>query len=134
MFLSVQVDEKMQVLTKEGGELVPNLYCIGDANGKLMLAHAASAHGVRCATRYTFIGCISIFTAGFDCSRWGCPTRHIHIYIYISAYIYIYTKYTYFYPLCCVCDASPACMDWLVRFFFVVLDGAFFPPGVRRKA
>lgn len=42
----VQVDEKMQVLTKEGGELVPNLYCIGDANGKLMLAHAASAHGV----------------------------------------------------------------------------------------
>ena len=49
----VQVDEKMQVLTKEGGEVVPNLYCIGDANGKLMLAHAASAHGVRCATRYS---------------------------------------------------------------------------------
>ncbi|CAM9216820.1 unnamed protein product [Pylaiella littoralis] len=42
----VQVDGKMQVLTKEGGEVVPNLYCIGDANGKLMLAHAASAHGV----------------------------------------------------------------------------------------
>ncbi|CAM9093759.1 unnamed protein product [Laminaria digitata] len=42
----VQVDEKMQVLTKEGGDVVPNLYCIGDANGKLMLAHAASAHGV----------------------------------------------------------------------------------------
>eukprot|EP00904_Undaria_pinnatifida_P013604 jgi/Undpi1/9374/HiC_scaffold_26.g11832.m1 len=40
------VDGKMQVLTKEGGEVVPNLYCIGDANGKLMLAHAASAHGV----------------------------------------------------------------------------------------
>lgn len=38
----------MQVLTKEGGDVVPNLYCIGDANGKLMLAHAASAHGVRC--------------------------------------------------------------------------------------
>lgn len=51
-FVSNQVDEKMQVLTKEGGEVVPNLYCIGDANGKLMLAHAASAHGVRCATRY----------------------------------------------------------------------------------
>lgn len=33
----------MRVLTKEGGEVVPNLYCIGDANGKLMLAHAASA-------------------------------------------------------------------------------------------
>ena len=44
----VQVDEKMHVLTKEGGDVVPNLYCIGDANGKLMLAHAASAHGVRC--------------------------------------------------------------------------------------
>ncbi|CAM9740264.1 unnamed protein product [Ectocarpus sp. 4 AP-2014] len=42
----VQVDGKMQVLTKEGGDVVPNLYCIGDANGKLMLAHAASAHGV----------------------------------------------------------------------------------------
>lgn len=43
----VQVDDKMQVLIKEGGDVVPNLYCIGDANGKLMLAHAASAHGVR---------------------------------------------------------------------------------------
>ncbi|CAM9902840.1 unnamed protein product [Scytosiphon promiscuus] len=42
----VQVDGKMQVLTKEGGDVVPNLYCIGDANGKLMLAHAASAHGI----------------------------------------------------------------------------------------
>ncbi|CAN0360979.1 unnamed protein product [Ectocarpus sp. 6 AP-2014] len=42
----VQVDGKMQVLNKEGGDVVPNLYCIGDANGKLMLAHAASAHGV----------------------------------------------------------------------------------------
>ncbi|CAM9601721.1 unnamed protein product [Discosporangium mesarthrocarpum] len=42
----VQVDEQMRVLDKPGGEVVPNLYCIGDANGKLMLAHAASAHGV----------------------------------------------------------------------------------------
>ena len=25
---------------------VPNLFCIGDANGKLMLAHAASAQGI----------------------------------------------------------------------------------------
>ncbi|CAN0430160.1 unnamed protein product [Ascophyllum nodosum] len=41
------VNDKMEVLTKEGGDVVPNLYCIGDANGKLMLAHAASAHGVR---------------------------------------------------------------------------------------
>jgi pyruvate/2-oxoglutarate dehydrogenase complex dihydrolipoamide dehydrogenase (E3) component len=35
-----------QVLTKTDGEVVPNVYCIGDANGKMMLAHAASAHGV----------------------------------------------------------------------------------------
>merc|ERR1712099_36529 len=43
----VAVDEKMQVLTKsEDGEVVPNLYCIGDANGKMMLAHAASAQGI----------------------------------------------------------------------------------------
>lgn len=40
----VSVDEKMRVLTKkEGGKVVKGLYCIGDANGKLMLAHAASA-------------------------------------------------------------------------------------------
>ena len=43
----VAVNEKMQVLTKaEGGEVVPNVYCIGDANGKMMLAHAASAQGI----------------------------------------------------------------------------------------
>jgi dihydrolipoamide dehydrogenase len=43
----VAVDEKMRVLTKqEDGEIVPNLYCIGDANGKMMLAHAASAQGI----------------------------------------------------------------------------------------
>jgi dihydrolipoamide dehydrogenase len=35
-----------QVLDKQGGAVVPNLYCIGDANGLMMLAHAASAHGV----------------------------------------------------------------------------------------
>jgi hypothetical protein len=39
----VQVDEHMRVLNKKGGQTVPNLYCIGDANGKMMLAHAASA-------------------------------------------------------------------------------------------
>ena len=32
----------LQVLDKEG-KVVPNVYCIGDANGKFMLAHAASA-------------------------------------------------------------------------------------------
>jgi dihydrolipoamide dehydrogenase len=43
----VPVNGKMQVLTKmTDGTIVPNLYCIGDANGKLMLAHAASAHGI----------------------------------------------------------------------------------------
>ena len=42
----VQVNEKMQVLDKAGGKVVPNLYCIGDANGKMMLAHAASAQGI----------------------------------------------------------------------------------------
>jgi dihydrolipoamide dehydrogenase len=42
----VVVDDKMRVLTKKGGEVVPNVYCIGDANGKMMLAHAASAQGI----------------------------------------------------------------------------------------
>jgi pyruvate/2-oxoglutarate dehydrogenase complex dihydrolipoamide dehydrogenase (E3) component len=36
------VSEKMEVLGKDG-KVVPNVYCIGDANGKYMLAHAASA-------------------------------------------------------------------------------------------
>lgn len=45
----IQVDEKMRVLDKaenEGGNVIPNVYCIGDANGKMMLAHAASAQGI----------------------------------------------------------------------------------------
>jgi dihydrolipoamide dehydrogenase len=45
----VQVDEHMRVLTKpsdQGGAVVPGLWCIGDANGKFMLAHAASAQGI----------------------------------------------------------------------------------------
>ena len=45
----VPVDENMRVLTKpasEGGAVVPGLWCIGDANGKFMLAHAASAQGI----------------------------------------------------------------------------------------
>lgn len=44
----VNVNEKMQVLKSydDEPEVVPNLYCIGDANGKMMLAHAASAHGI----------------------------------------------------------------------------------------
>ena len=35
----------MQVLDTDG-KVVPHVYCIGDANGKLMLAHAASAQGI----------------------------------------------------------------------------------------
>ncbi|XP_020113798.1 dihydrolipoyl dehydrogenase 2, chloroplastic-like isoform X1 [Ananas comosus] len=41
----VPVDERMRVMDANGN-LVPHLYCIGDANGKLMLAHAASAQGI----------------------------------------------------------------------------------------
>jgi dihydrolipoamide dehydrogenase len=35
----------MEVLDKSG-KVVPGVYCIGDANGKYMLAHAASAQGI----------------------------------------------------------------------------------------
>ena len=38
----IPVNEKMQVLDTKG-TVVPHVYCIGDANGKYMLAHAASA-------------------------------------------------------------------------------------------
>ncbi|XP_015900041.2 dihydrolipoyl dehydrogenase 2, chloroplastic [Ziziphus jujuba] len=41
----VPVDEQMRVIDSNG-KLVPHLYCIGDANGKMMLAHAASAQGI----------------------------------------------------------------------------------------
>eukprot|EP00198_Chlamydomonas_reinhardtii_P000585 XP_001689920.1 dihydrolipoamide dehydrogenase [Chlamydomonas reinhardtii] len=41
----VPVNEKMQVLDT-AGKVVPHVYCIGDANGKYMLAHAASAQGI----------------------------------------------------------------------------------------
>ncbi|XP_071692157.1 dihydrolipoyl dehydrogenase 1, chloroplastic-like [Rutidosis leptorrhynchoides] len=41
----VPVDERMRVIDAKG-KTVPHLYCIGDANGKLMLAHAASAQGI----------------------------------------------------------------------------------------
>jgi len=45
----INVNSKMQVLDSpdtETAKIVPNLYCIGDANGKMMLAHAASAQGI----------------------------------------------------------------------------------------
>jgi len=41
----VPVNEQMQVLDKDGG-VVEGVWCIGDANGKMMLAHAASAQGI----------------------------------------------------------------------------------------
>jgi len=41
----VQVNEKMQALD-ENDEPIPGLWCIGDLNGKMMLAHAASAQGI----------------------------------------------------------------------------------------
>ncbi len=40
----IPVNDTMAVLSE--GELVPNLWAIGDATGKMMLAHAASAQGI----------------------------------------------------------------------------------------
>ena len=40
----IPVNDQMAVLS--GGEVVPHLWAIGDATGKMMLAHAASAQGV----------------------------------------------------------------------------------------
>ncbi|XP_021730249.1 dihydrolipoyl dehydrogenase 2, chloroplastic-like [Chenopodium quinoa] len=48
----VPVDERMRVIDANG-KLVPNLYCIGDANGKMMLAHAASAQGISVVEQVT---------------------------------------------------------------------------------
>lgn len=41
----IPVDSRMRVLGRNG-EVVPHVYAIGDANGKMMLAHAASAQGI----------------------------------------------------------------------------------------
>lgn len=41
----IPVDDHMRVLDK-AGKAIPHVFCIGDANGKLMLAHAASAQVV----------------------------------------------------------------------------------------
>ncbi|MEA5513018.1 dihydrolipoyl dehydrogenase [Nodularia sp. UHCC 0506] len=40
----IPVDDRMAVLSS--GEVVPHVWAIGDANGKMMLAHAASAQGI----------------------------------------------------------------------------------------
>ena len=43
----VATNEKMQVLAShEDDTVIPGVWCIGDANGKMMLAHAASAQGI----------------------------------------------------------------------------------------
>ncbi|WZZ75393.1 hypothetical protein YC2023_086763 [Brassica napus] len=48
----IPVDERMRVIDGNG-KLVPHLYRIGDANGKLMLAHAASAQGISVVEQVT---------------------------------------------------------------------------------
>ncbi|TXG71615.1 hypothetical protein EZV62_000194 [Acer yangbiense] len=48
----VPVDERMRVIDANGN-LVPNLYCIGDVNGKMMLAHTASAQGISVVEQVT---------------------------------------------------------------------------------
>ncbi|KAF3967949.1 hypothetical protein CMV_008114 [Castanea mollissima] len=48
----VPVDERMRVIDANGN-LVPHLFCIGDANGKMMLAHAASAQGISVVEQVT---------------------------------------------------------------------------------
>ncbi|KAL2534665.1 Dihydrolipoyl dehydrogenase 1 [Abeliophyllum distichum] len=48
----VPIDERMRVIDANGN-LVPHLYCIGDANGKMMLAHAASAQGISVVEQVT---------------------------------------------------------------------------------
>eukprot|EP00871_Galdieria_phlegrea_P002304 jgi/Galph1/3074/GphlegSOOS_G1735.1 len=40
----IPTNEYMQVT--KGKDIVPHMYCIGDANGKMMLAHAASMQGI----------------------------------------------------------------------------------------
>ncbi|WJX96245.1 dihydrolipoamide dehydrogenase precursor [Trifolium repens] len=48
----IHVDERMRVIDANG-KLVPHLYCIGDANGKMTLAHAASAQGISVVEQVT---------------------------------------------------------------------------------
>ncbi|WCJ23397.1 Dihydrolipoyl dehydrogenase [Euphorbia peplus] len=48
----IPVDERMRVIDADGNT-VPHIYCIGDANGKMMLAHAASAQGISVVEQVT---------------------------------------------------------------------------------
>jgi pyruvate/2-oxoglutarate dehydrogenase complex dihydrolipoamide dehydrogenase (E3) component len=61
----VPVDEKMHVLDK-AGKALSNVYCIGDANGKYMLAHAASAQ-----VSHTVFSCLEWpYASKAVCSGW----------------------------------------------------------------
>jgi pyruvate/2-oxoglutarate dehydrogenase complex dihydrolipoamide dehydrogenase (E3) component len=61
----VQVDDKMRVLKgPDSTEIIEGLWCIGDATGKMMLAHAASTqvrkHLIRRAkAAWVDVGCIA---------------------------------------------------------------------------
>lgn len=48
----VPVDEKMNVVDKDGN-VIEHVYAIGDVNGKMMLAHAASAQGISAVENIT---------------------------------------------------------------------------------
>ena len=40
---------------KNGDEIVPNIWAVGDVTGKLMLAHTAAAQGTIAAVSYTHL-------------------------------------------------------------------------------
>lgn len=48
----IPVDERMRVMAKDGS-VVEHVYAIGDVNGKMMLAHAASAQGISAVENIT---------------------------------------------------------------------------------
>eukprot|EP00854_Cymbomonas_tetramitiformis_P000508 gene508-902_t len=49
---AISVNDKMQVLAKDGS-IVEGVWCIGDANARMMLAHAASAQGISAVENMT---------------------------------------------------------------------------------
>lgn len=74
----------MRVLNKKDGAVVPGLYCIGDANGKMMLAHAAS-------TQVSFyIHLLNSFVIFYiDFIMFLPSSKSMHTYMYISNVILI---------------------------------------------
>ncbi len=87
----MQVNDKMQVLDKQNGNVIPNLYCIGDANGKMMLAHAASAQGISAVenicNREHVVSCMNESKILGFVSR--CIAERIYILHYLSCVISI---------------------------------------------